>query len=117
MSDWKVFFGGCPVELGKMKKLIGIFIIAVFILLPFFGYSEEDGTYDATVTTDSGSYTAPVEVEDGEVTQVHWPNGGDMTVSGAEISEDGEASGTNSRDETVDIEIDDYNTDSTESEE
>ena len=65
-----------------------------------------DGTYDATVTTSSGTYYVPVEVEDGEVTEVHWPNGGDMTVDGAEI-DDSEASGYNSRGDYVDIEIDD----------
>lgn len=77
---------------------------------------SEDGTYDATVTTDSGSYSVPVEVEDGEVTQVYWPNGGDMTVYGGEIS-DGEASGTNSRGESVSIELEDYNDESEELEE
>ena len=61
---------------------------------------------DATVTTDSGSYTVPVEVEDGAVTQVHWPNGGDMNVDGGDIS-DGEASGTNSRGDAVNISLDD----------
>lgn len=52
----------------------------------------------------------PVEVEDGEVTHVQWPNGGNMSVSGAEL-ENGEASGTNSRGESVDIEIEDYDYD------
>lgn len=65
----------------------------------------EDGTHDATVTTDSGTYSVPVEVEDGEVTEVHWPNGGDMTVDGAEI-DGGEASGYNSRGDYINIEID-----------
>lgn len=63
------------------------------------------------------SYSVPVEVEDGEVTVVHWPNGGNMIVSGAEIS-DGEASGVNSRGDSVNIELDeDYNNKSGESEE
>ncbi|MBI4355879.1 MAG: hypothetical protein HY597_05500 [Candidatus Omnitrophica bacterium] len=79
--------------------------LAVFTLaVPAY---SEDGTYDAVVTTDSGSYTVPVEVEGGEVTFVHWPNGGDMHVYGAEIA-DSEAQGWNSRDESVSIEIDDY---------
>ena len=69
------------------------------------------GTYDATVTTDSGTYNVSVEVEDGIVTYVHWPNGGDMHVYGAEISE-GEASGTNSDGDTIHIAIDDYEEDS-----
>ncbi len=90
-------------------------IILLMLILPYFSFAE-DGIYDATVTTDSGSYSVSVEVEDGEVTQVHWPNGGDMSVSGAEIS-DGAANGINSRGDSVQIEIDDYNDESRESEE
>jgi len=52
--------------------------IPLLLILSCFAFSD-DGTYDATVTTDSGSYSVSVEVEDGEVTQVHWPNGGDMS--------------------------------------
>lgn len=70
----------------------------------------EDGTYDATVTTDSGTYTVPVEVEDGEVSLVHWPNGGDMHVYGADIS-NGEAQGYNSRGDMVQIEVDGHSDD------
>jgi len=92
------------------------FIIPIILVVLHSMVFAEDGTYDATVTTDSGSYTVPVEVEDGEVTVVHWANGGDMTVSGAEIS-GGEASGYNSKGDTVDISIDDYNDDSGEGEE
>jgi hypothetical protein len=92
-----------------MKKLIlACFVLA--ISFPAFaedwdGESLDDGTYDAYVTTDSGTYTVPVEVQDGEVTDVYWPNGGDMNVYDAEI-EDGSASGYNSRGDYVDIEID-----------
>jgi hypothetical protein len=68
--------------------------------------AAEDGTYDAQVTTESGTYSVPVEVEGGEVTQVHWPNGGNMNVDGADL-EGGEAAGTNSRGESIQIEIDD----------
>lgn len=94
-------------------------VIVGLILIIFLAYSPvfaEDGTYDATVTTDSGSYSVPVEVEDGEVTQVHWPNGGDMSVAGVEIS-DGEANGVNSRGDSVSVELEDYNDESGESEE
>jgi len=66
----------------------------------------EDSTYDATVTTDSGSYRIPVEVEDNEVTSVHWPNGGNMHLYGAEIDGD-EASGYDSRGNKVKVELDD----------
>lgn len=89
------------------KQLIVILVILAFNLLLCNFILAEDGTYDATVTTDSGTYSVPVEVESGEVTQVHWPNGGDMTVSGAEIS-DGEAAGVDSRGEVVSIELEDY---------
>ncbi len=96
-------------------KIIYLIVSLLLLALPF-PVSAEDGTYDATVTTDSGSYSVPVEVEDGEVTIVHWPNGGDMTVSGAEISA-GEATGVNSRGDSVSIELEDYNNESGESEE
>ena len=79
-------------------------LLVILLLVSLTAYGTEDGTYDATVRTDSGTYTVPVEVEDGEVTHVHWPNGGNMTVHGADI-EDGEASGHNSRGENIDIEI------------
>lgn len=80
--------------------------LVVPIILVFFSAAYAD-TYDATVTTDSGSYTVPVEVEDGEVTYVHWPNGGDMHVYGGEIS-DGEVTGTNSKGDSVQIILDGY---------
>jgi len=89
------------------KQLIVAWVTIVLSLLFYSFLVAEDGTYDAVVTTDSGSYSVPVEVEDGEVTQVHWSNGGDMSVSGAEIS-DGEATGVNSRGDSVSIELEDY---------
>lgn len=96
------------------KKRIVLVCLYLSLSLLFYNLSfAEDGTYDATVTTDSGSYSVPVEVDGGEVTQVHWPNGGDMTVSGAEIS-DGEASGVNSRGDSVNIQLDDYENESEE---
>lgn len=98
-----------------MNAKISLILILLLVILPSFACSE-DGAYDATVTTDSGSYSVPVEVEDGEVAQVHWSNGGDMTVYGAEIS-DGEASGTNSRGDSVSIELEDYDDESEELEE
>lgn len=87
-------------------KYILIFLCSFLIVLSdVFADDLEDGTYDAVVTTDSGSYTVPVEVENGEVTHVEWPNGGNMTVRGADLY-DGSASGYNSRGDSVDIEID-----------
>ena len=63
-----------------------------------------DGTFDATVTTESGSYQVPVKVTNGEVEYVDWPNGGQMTLSGATIH-NRYAEGTNSRGQTIIIEI------------
>lgn len=85
------------------------FFLMLFALLmlthPAHANDVEDGTYHATVSTPSGTYTVPVEVEDGEVTHVEWPNGGNMSIHGADIN-DGEASGYNSRGDSVQIEID-----------
>lgn len=67
-----------------------------------------DGTYDAIVTTSSGTYTVPVEVENGEVSIVHWPNGGDMDVYEGELYGT-ETTGSNSLGESIDIEIDNPN--------
>jgi hypothetical protein len=90
-----------------MKKTFNLCVLLLIFLslISYTAYGIDDGTYDATVTTKSGTYSVPVEVEDGEVTTVHWPNGGNMRVNGADI-EDGEASGYNSRGDSVDIEID-----------
>ena len=72
-------------------------------------YSEEngyeDGTYCAEVdyyyseTGTSSTYTLEVEIEDNELTVIHWPNGGwldDSHFSPPDIS-DGEASFTSDR--------------------
>lgn len=74
------------------------------VSFPSYAQEYEDGTYDATVTTESGTYTVPVEVEDGEVTGVHWPNGGEMNVMGAELDENS-ASGSSYDGRWVDVEI------------
>ena len=87
-------------------SLAGFFLLMAIVSLQAMADDyAENGTYNATVTTNSGTYTVPVEVEGGEVTEVHWPNGGDMTVDGAEI-DSGEASGYNSRGDYISIEID-----------
>ena len=88
----------------KNAILLSMFISVILPLISLTAFGIEDGIYDATVTTSSGTYSVPVEVEDGEVTSVHWPNGGNMAVNGADI-EDGEASGYNSRGENINVEI------------
>ncbi len=91
-----------------MKKIL-VFAIVMVLLIALCSPAIAE-TYDAAVTTDSGTYSVPVEVEDGEVTTVYWPNGGDMSVSGAYL--DGyTADGSNSRGDSVQIEIDDYSYD------
>lgn len=84
-----------------------LFLSLLLVTSPTFADSSPvDGTYDARVKTDSGTYRVPVEVEDGEVTSIRWPNGGHMRLRGAEI-EDGETVGRSSEGDRFRIEIDD----------
>jgi len=77
------------------------------------GYS--DGDYCATVnyynpnTGTSSSYTLTVEVEDGELTQIHWPNGGwldDSHFTPEELDEDGAVSFTSDKGYEYEVQID-----------
>jgi hypothetical protein len=92
----------------KMKKILLFSITAIAIAVAYSTAwaQAEDGTYDAKVTTDSGTYHVPVEVEDGEVTRVDWPNGGRMRVRSGDL-DDGEASGHDEDFNSVKVEIDD----------
>ena len=83
-----------------MKTTLRFF--TAFLLLGWGVTPAIADEYEATVTTDSGTYTVPVEVEDGEVTKVDWPNGGRMNVTGADI-DDGEADGTNLEGDSIHI--------------
>ena len=104
-----------------MKNIYAALAIFAFLLLPHFIQAAAaegtliDGTYSATVTTDSGSYTVPVEVEDGEVSRVEWPNGGNMHVYGGDLDGD-KAFGRNSDGESVHVQIDDLEYESEEAE-
>jgi len=94
-----------------MNSVIGLLIcmIGLFSIFCRVGSCESepiDGTYDAQVTTDSGTYSVPVEVENGEVSAVEWPNGGRMHISGADLDSD-DTSGVNSRGDSIDIEVED----------
>lgn len=86
----------------KFTILMGLLLV---FSLPISAQEYDDGTYDATVTTESGTYTVPVEVEDGEVTGVYWPNGGQMHVLGGDI-DGSSASGSSYDGRWVDVEID-----------
>jgi hypothetical protein len=65
------------------NRLFLSLLLFLLLILPAQLCFCEDGTYDAQVTTESGTYTVPVEVENGE------------------------ASGINSRGDSVEIEIND----------
>ncbi len=75
----------------------------------------EDGTHSATVdyynpeTGYSESYTLDVEVENGEVNEINFPNGGHLDedhITAEELDEDGNASVDGEDGKTYDISID-----------
>jgi hypothetical protein len=77
--------------------------------------SFEDGTHSASVdyynpnTGHSATYTLEVEVEDCEVTTIHFPNGGwldDSHISPAELNEDGDAELEDEQGRTFSVHID-----------
>jgi hypothetical protein len=94
-----------------MKKYL--FLLSTLLLVPSFA-NAKDGTYDAIVEANGVKYSATVEVEEGEVTKVNLPKGGDMSVSGAEIQdiEGMEANGYNSDGESVHITLENYSNES-----
>ena len=89
------------------KKQLTFIVLILTLLLAYSCVLSEDGRYEAIVTTDSGTYSASVEVYDGEVVRIYWPNDEDTTVSGAKIN-DGEATGVDQNGDTVSIELKDY---------
>ena len=95
-------------QLLNLKKILSLLVIS---LLSFNSLAEE---YDATVTTDSGSYNVPVEVENNEVTVVHWLNGVNMNVYNAELDPSGCASGSNYEGDKINIEIQNSESEDTE---
>ena len=75
-----------------------------FFSVVSFCYADQR---DAEVTTDAISYTVPVEVDNGKVTYVYWPNGRIWSLTGADIS-DGEASGMDFLGRAVHVRLDNY---------
>lgn len=76
----------------------------------------EDGTYSATVeynnskTNYSATYTLDVEVEDCQIIEIDFPNGGHVDsdhISYADIDEDGNASVEGENGKSYQIQIDD----------
>lgn len=95
----------------KLISLATLFLIALTLpSISALAADIDDGAYDAQVTTSSGTYTVPVEVEDGAVTHVQWPNGGNMHIHGGEL-DDGEASGYDLDGDQVLIEVEYPNND------
>ena len=89
------------------KKQLKFLVLILALLFAYSYVLAENGSYEATVTTDSGIYSVSVEVYDGEVVQINWPNDEEMTISGAKIN-DGEATGVDQNGETVNIKLKDY---------
>ncbi len=93
-----------------MKKIIRLTIAVLGILnvltvRPAYAKAD-DGTYDARVHTYGGNYRLDVDVENGEVMSVHWPNGDDLKLHGGELS-GGEANAQDTDGNHISIEIDD----------
>jgi hypothetical protein len=76
-------------------------VLFTALLCTTYAFADEQ---TATVTTKSGTYTVPVQVENGQVTHVEWPNGGNMSVRGGELN-GGQADGQNSRGDAVHIDL------------
>lgn len=75
-----------------------------------------DGTHNATVdyynpnTGHRATYTLDVEIEDGEVNQINWPNGGwsdEDHITPAELDDDGSTTIYGEEGKTYDVQIDD----------
>lgn len=81
-------------------------LVLVCVTMTVSAATPLDGEYRARVRTQSGTYTVPVEVEDGEVTSIRWPNGGRMRVRGADL-DDGDAVGRDSDGRRYQIEVED----------
>lgn len=92
-----------------MKSNYVLATLCLSLIVSFDSLAEmelEDGDYSARVRTDSGTYRVPVEVRDGEIDSIRWPNGGRMKLRGAEVDEDGEAIGRNYDGDRFRIELD-----------
>lgn len=63
-----------------MKK-----IVISFVLLFIAAYPARSEEYDAEVTTKKGTFSVPVEVENGEVTTVYWNDEDHMPLYGGEL--------------------------------
>jgi hypothetical protein len=94
----------------KKLKFTTIFFVLILTLLTYSYVLSEDGIYESNVTMDSGTYSVPVEVYDGEVVKIEWPNDKGVTVTGAKINE-GEADGIDSDGNSVVIKLKDYHDD------
>ncbi|MFH0855915.1 MAG: hypothetical protein V1869_05355 [Candidatus Omnitrophota bacterium] len=90
-----------------MNKIFCLMALLGFVAVTRFVFAQ-NGRYDAFVSTDSGTYKAVVEVEDGLVVYVCRENGDHMNLQGAKIV-DSQADGTTSSGEQVHVAISGYN--------
>ena len=93
-----------------MKPIYRVAMMLLSLGVSSHAFAEqelEDGSYRARVRTDSGTYRVPVEVRDGQVESIRWPDGGRMKLRGAEVGQDGEATGRNYDGDRFKIQLDD----------
>ncbi len=83
-----------------MRFWISLGLLTTVIFCPLLMADERE----ANVTRKGKSYSVTVEVENDEVTQIHWPNGDDMDITGAKISEE-QAVGKNKKGEKIYISL------------
>jgi len=94
---------------GDVVKII-FSLIFLLIFLPSFVFSEDnlgssspDGTYEATVTTDTASYSTAIVSEDNQAARIALPDAKETFIYGIEDFE-WKQTGINSQGEAVSIE-------------
>ena len=90
-------------------SLLGFLLITTFLASAADVFAENypaDGRYRAQVKTEEGTYTVPVDVRDGAVTAIRWPNGKKTKIRGTDLDR-GETVGYNFYGDQYKISIDD----------
>ena len=81
---------------------IGIIVIVFIMLFTVFVFAEE-GTYDAITTTETGSTSAMVNEESGNIIDIQPSGGQDSSIYGVNTGNFGETTGIDSKGESVTI--------------